>query len=586
MIQSQLLSIRTKLINMTQNTSTKLSGALSNLKNLSNNFNAEAFNPHPPAANSPFSFSNNTPSIQPNHQQQTILDAPLSPSIIRAYAGCGKTTLLKWLAQKHCSKNRILYIALNSAIANSAQEQFANSATCKTTHSVAMKFIRQKPEWGFKINNKLNPLNSFDIANQLELQGKKRLMLANLYRQGVLSFIGSKDKEATTEHIPKLFYSLQEQANVSVELFLKQINQLWEIMSNPDSKLPLTHDGYLKLWCLEGAPFDSDIVLLDEAQDTNDALAHQISKNNSLFYLVGDSFQSIYSFRGATDALEIFSPNATEFILSQTQRFGGDIQKIVNTFLFFNNAKEPVQSTKTKGSFNNMGCPPGKESLFIARSNIGLFKKAILLAQNNTPFSILGDAPFFNTNPSTLKHLADLKAGKPWEHQSYGTIYNIEKLEELAQTNSDASTVFSCALFKLFGNNSSSKIDGVISASQKSEKALITLSTTHKAKGLQSPWIQLADDFLLPEVQKKQLFPISSDNKEESNIFYVALTRAQEGIFFTNPEHYLWACEAKKFATNPIQYPTLQKTKIEGEKFFLKEKVAYLGEEKKLSKRL
>jgi superfamily I DNA/RNA helicase len=56
-------------------------------------------------------------------------------------------------------------------------------------------------------------------------------------------------------------------------------------------------------------------------------------------------------------------------------------------------------------------------------------------------------------------------------------------------------------------------------------EADVTISTVHKAKGLEFPTVKLADDFAFPPIDgMKSKIPFS---EEEARIFYVALTRAQ-----------------------------------------------------------
>ena len=59
----------------------------------------------------------------------------------------------------------------------------------------------------------------------------------------------------------------------------------------------------------------------------------------------------------------------------------------------------------------------------------------------------------------------------------------------------------------------------------KQEDADVTISTVHKAKGLEFPSVRLADDFAFPPTDKeKTKIPFS---EEEARIFYVGITRAQ-----------------------------------------------------------
>ena len=59
----------------------------------------------------------------------------------------------------------------------------------------------------------------------------------------------------------------------------------------------------------------------------------------------------------------------------------------------------------------------------------------------------------------------------------------------------------------------------------KQEDADLTISTVHKAKGLEFPTVRLADDFAFPPtgLEKSKIH----FSEEEARIFYVGITRAQ-----------------------------------------------------------
>ncbi len=60
----------------------------------------------------------------------------------------------------------------------------------------------------------------------------------------------------------------------------------------------------------------------------------------------------------------------------------------------------------------------------------------------------------------------------------------------------------------------------------------ITLSTIHKAKGLEFPTVFILDPHLLPSRYAKQPWQI----RQEKNLKYVAITRAKENLFYISSE--------------------------------------------------
>ncbi len=101
--------------------------------------------------------------------------------------------------------------------------------------------------------------------------------------------------------------------------------------------LKMSHDVYLKLWALGRPKLATDVVLLYEAQDTNDVLARVLlDQEHAQRIAVGDSAQQIYEWRGAKDALSTFERElgAEVRTLSQSFRFGQSIADVANAWLY------------------------------------------------------------------------------------------------------------------------------------------------------------------------------------------------------------------------------------------------------------
>ena len=74
-------------------------------------------------------------------------------------------------------------------------------------------------------------------------------------------------------------------------------------MRREESNYCLGHDGYLKLWSLASPELPYNFILLDEAQDTNDAVLSVLQKERNRVVYIGDRYQQIYSWRGAINAM-------------------------------------------------------------------------------------------------------------------------------------------------------------------------------------------------------------------------------------------------------------------------------------------
>ena len=71
------------------------------------------------------------------------------------------------------------------------------------------------------------------------------------------------------------------------------------------------------------------------------------------------------------------------------------------------------------------------------------------------------------------------------------------------------------------------------------EQAKLSFSTVHRAKGKEWDAVQLADDFLNPADEELLRNLDESTRIEESNILYVAVTRARKKIMYS-PELLGW----------------------------------------------
>ena len=87
---------------------------------------------------------------------------------------------------------------------------------------------------------------------------------------------------------------------------------------------PVSHDCYLKLFFLgdhEIAGADRTL-LLDEAQDADPVILGLVKRHPGPRVLVGDSYQQLYQWRGAVNALSNANVETAVMPLTQTFRFG------------------------------------------------------------------------------------------------------------------------------------------------------------------------------------------------------------------------------------------------------------------------
>ena len=113
------------------------------------------------------------------------------------------------------------------------------------------------------------------------------------------------------------------------------IEHLKTILSAMKNKIiEATHDFYLKMFYLNkkvSTNLPYDLILVDEAQDISDVMIEIVENLNCRRIYVGDSFQQIYSFRFATNALNKI--DLPSYDLTQSFRFGDNYAKTLQSTL-------------------------------------------------------------------------------------------------------------------------------------------------------------------------------------------------------------------------------------------------------------
>jgi len=139
-------------------------------------------------------------------------------------------------------------------------------------------------------------------------------------------------------------------------------------VNSKNGRLIMSHEVTLKLFCASRAQSEAFIaqnyhtVLFDEAQDIDEILMRWIETATAFkSYLVGDGFQSIYSFKGALNAMDRLAVQVGHsnrhvkmFYLSRSFRFGSSICRLANAVLQHSGRFDAVQCTARLTSAGTM----------------------------------------------------------------------------------------------------------------------------------------------------------------------------------------------------------------------------------------
>lgn len=459
----------------------------------------------------------------PTDEQRQALEKfrTCKPLKIKAFAGAGKTTTLTLLARSRSTRG--VYLAFNKSIADEAKEKFPRTVDCRTTHSIAWRTVQ--PRYSFssgKMSGRISPRQLAEELNlkDLRFQGPPPFRLtdvqqAHLIRGTLRSFCQSADVNLSIEHVPeygRLLGMPDEIIKIIKAYALKEAVNLWKRMTNHRDKIPLGHDGYLKLWALGQPRFDADFVMLDEAQDTNPVVLGVMNDQSAQCVFVGDRHQQIYEWRGAINAMEKIA--GEEAYLTQSFRFGPAI------------ANAATQVLRTLGETRDVRGNPAVRSAIGAFSGLG----TILARTNATVLAEVLDALNEQKKPHViggieelrrlLGDVFDLKKGQFGSTPEFFGFDNWDQVVAFSETEEGEDLKTFVQIVEKYGER---RLWAALANAENDEEAAnVIVSTAHKAKGREWDNVRLAPDFMSSRLVKG-----SPNAAAEVRLFYVAMTRAK-----------------------------------------------------------
>lgn len=470
-------------------------------------------------------------------EQQAIVRSPLNrgeTTLITARAGAGKTSTLGELVRANPGK-RFLYLAFNKLTAAEAEQQFPRNCDSKTTHSLSYRHEGYK----FKDKGGFYDLNLGDIRDQLGLESFRD---AYWCRETLIRFLRSGEVKVEPKHL---------RGSPLGEEYVERVQELWETICDPASPLRQSHAGYLKLFVdnlCRGAyrrdPLGGyQVILLDEAQDTDPVVErmfqHLSRRGNHALVLVGDSHQAIYEWRGATNAMANFAgiPGVKTFALTGSFRFGPNIASLANQVLDLSSTLARGPDVQGVGGTNLAG-----DTATLARTNRAILAEAADLLKSGEAETLhlaatvetKGWSPEEPYNFNLFRSVHALWAGtrikgmhpRICQFQDFSDLS--EYLAEAKDDNGDsldAELSGAVAFVLQYTSGVPRLLDDIVEACTAPGDADFTLSTAHRAKGLEWDEVTLLEDFeiLVPQAKGAE----TGFLQEEVNLLYVAITRAR-----------------------------------------------------------
>ena len=482
--------------------------------------------------------------MKPTTEQELIIEAARQDRniVINAFAGTGKTTTLSMIAQA-LPRKRILYLAFNKAIADEAKRRMPSNVDARTFHSLAFRAMRPDMK---RLEGRLHGGFVADLFGLPLLTINKFRFYPNQIGRAVLEtvtkFCMNKERLIQVQHIPlphEMFphpssipdsiKDIVNRPSSDVEDYKRLVKanaeNLWQLMNDRNSNVPITHDTYVKQWSLRSPMIDSDAILFDEAQDASGLFIDIVGRQRHTQRIwVGDRHQQIYEWRDAINALDLVEVDERLY-LTESWRFHQDIANNANIVL------------KALGETNPLigrgGTTTSSGQAFLCRTNIGALETYVNLIKQHDDvrlanakdlISLIDDCEsLINGHPTGA-----LALFKDWmalvEHADSPQGGDLRPLV-------DAISRYTC--------------QGLRSMLQRGlvERASITVSTIHRAKGLEWDKVTIINDW--NSIKNFQNDPA------ERRLLYVAMTRARKELILSDIVA-MWLKTLKKDPKNQI----------------------------------
>jgi superfamily I DNA/RNA helicase len=535
------------------------------------------------------------PVFTPTAEQVAILDAvarlpPGQLLKIQARAGTGKTATLELLA--HAQPNRsLLYLAYNADIAAEAKKRFPTTTTVKTTHGLAWSALTIQ-DWietkGAPRNVRAWELEKWLHAHHWNPSLNTGASLANIAADvlaTVRAFLHSADSCLEFKHgrcIAKkthldAFLAVAKEKNpedskraerYALDSFrdyrawlVEKAEALWRAMVDRfDATIPLEHDAYLKLFQLQQPVLAYHLILLDEAQDTNPCVMDLFLSQSAAKVMVGDEFQAIYGFRGATDALQ--TPGL-ELPLTQSFRFGPALADQANAILRFR--LKPFAALRGTPTLNSaIGLIDAPPYTVVCRSNRGVFEQALVAA--SAGLKINSGAKDLEEAILYVESAWALCVGQrlPKRHSDIAEFNDWTVLEQESQ--SDEALKWLIKLVEEHREDMPAVCERLRAAKTRMKKSAdVLLVTAHKSKGLEFDRVVLADDFALLDARLEKAKNAPADQQQDAltripaqelHLLYVAATRAKRQLQINQTVKLLDALTTALLAGSGAKSPT------------------------------
>lgn len=443
-------------------------------------------------------------------EQRAIIGARDGNKRVRARAGTGKTSTLRGYTKGRPTR-RFVYLVFNKANQREAEATFPRNVKALTSHALAFRQV------GVRYRHKLadGNIRAVDLSRVLGCDYKvaaDALKLLNTWF-GTSSARISDVASRSRDHQRALPYA----------------EAAWNEMVREDSRsILMPHDGYLKLFDLEDhmiAGYDG--IVFDEAQDANPITLNILRRQKQEIVAVGDEYQSIYGFRGAVNALDIF--DGADFSLTNCFRFGGQVAAVANSVLLQFGEKLLLKGLGGNGRIFESMPANAQRYTFLSRTNAGVIEHAI--AARGRELHFVGGIDGYRVDRILdAFHLYSREPGLVQDRE-FKQFRDYGQLLAYAQEIDDIEIKAIAMLVDQYGAAIPDLLQDLRRRSAvPQEKAAIVLTTAHRSKGLEWDSVILGEFFDWGDYLEARQAGRFHEYREELNLLYVAATRARRNL--------------------------------------------------------
>lgn len=440
---------------------------------------------------------------------------------VHAFAGAGKTQTLVEAGSSTTRKG--LYLSFNSKNAEEAKSRFPSRVACMTTHGLAFRKMRDDYATS-KLSESITVeaiRHALSLSNLILDRRWSSYEIATLTLGMLRDWLRTSEETLAKASLPTAMALSACSVADRIELeqhCRKHAARCWQIMTSSSDAIPLSHDGYLKLWAMSHPVIEADYIMIDEAQDSNSIILDVIARQPSQKIMVGDRHQQIYEWRGAIDAMTRLHADE-ELFLTNTFRFGDEIASYANSVLHYLNEPKRVQ---TCGDQSSRSVTSGLKA-FLARTNAAVIEEMMCRVDAGVRVHVQGGTQEMER---LIGGIRELQHGGPGRVVELIGISSFEELKANVILDEHHDLAVIVKLVEQFGADK--LLDCAKKTVREGDCPDLVLSTVHKAKGLEWDSVELSADLMtrLPEKD----WNTAHLQHSELRLLYVALTRAKREL--------------------------------------------------------